>query len=401
MLRALILILLSLACTTPAQAHTRSQSASHWRIDGDRIQGRVEADALDGTRLYALGGDQLLPETFRRYAEAAFTLETGAGRCARVGAATISPAPNARLAANIVFQCPAGSLADGRVSLRSQLFLDVAPSHLHFASIGDGAGREAESVLTDAHRRADFVLEGPGSTESAWSAFKRFIPVGAEHVWGGLDHLAFILALALLAKRVTAIAFAATGFTLGHTATLALAALGVVRPEGPTVEALIGFTVAFVALEAARDGEARMTRWSRPLAVLLVALAAASMLARWPVSAVALLGLALFSYCYPRGFRRGAAVAPWLAAAFGLIHGCGFAGALSELDLPRPHLLSALAGFNIGVELAQIVVVTAALGVAFAVRRFAPARAAPAGDLVAAGLFGIGVYWFVSRTIGA
>lgn len=144
-----------------------------------------------------------------------------------------------------------------------------------------------------------------------------------------------------------------------------------------------------------------MTRWSLPLSASLVALAVASSLARWPVSAAALLGLALFSYCYPRGFRRGAAVAPWLAAAFGLIHGCGFAGALGELDLPRPHLLSALAGFNIGVELAQITVVVAALAVAYGVWKWAPARAAPAGDLVAAGLFGIGVFWFVSRTIGA
>lgn len=401
MLRALILSLVAIVCATPAQAHTRSQSASHWRIEGDRVLGRVEADALDGTRLYALGSDQTLPETFRRHAETSFSLETEAGGCERVGAATSSPAPNARLAANIVFQCPAGSLSGGRVSLRSRLFLDVAPSHLHFASIGDQAGREAESILTDSHRRADLVLEGPGSTESAWSAFTRFIPIGAQHVWGGLDHLAFILALTLLARRVTTIALAATGFTLGHTATLALAALGVVRPDGPTVEALIGFTVAFVALEAARDGEARMTRWSAPLAALLVALAVASMLARWPVSAAALLGLAVFAFAYPRGFRRGAAVAPWLAAAFGLIHGCGFAGALSDLDLPRPHLLSALAGFNIGVELAQIVVVAAALAVAYGAKRFLPSRAAPAADLVAAGLFGIGVYWFVSRTIGA
>lgn len=400
MLRALILFFLAVVCAAPAQAHTRSQSASHWRIEGDRVVGRVEADALDGTRLYALGSDQDLPETFRRHAETAFSMATDAGKCERVGAATTSPAPNARLAASIVFQCPAGSLDDGRVSLRSQLFLDVAPSHLHFASIGDGAGREAESVLTDSHRSAAFVLEGPGSTESAWSAFARFIPVGAEHVWGGLDHLAFILALALLARRVTTIALAATGFTLGHTATLALAALGVVQPNGPTVEALIGFTVAFVALEAARDGEARMTRCSLPVAVLLAALAVASMLARWQVSAAALLGLALFSYCYPRGFRRGAAVAPWLAAAFGLIHGCGFAGALSKIDLPRPHLLSALAGFNIGVELAQIAVLAAALAAAFAARRLLRTRTALAADLVTAGLFGIGVYWFVGRTIG-
>lgn len=393
--------LLALLFAAPAAAHTRSQSSAHWRIDGDRIVGRVEVEALDVTRLYALGGDVEMSEQFRRHVAGAFDIVAGDRPCSADGPPRAAPAAAGRVAAEVHFRCAHGSLADGELSLTSRLFVDVAPSHLHFVSVSDGAGGEVEAVLTDARRTASLHLQAEAPAESAWAAFTRFIPIGAEHVWGGLDHLAFILALALLAKGWRSIAIAATGFTIGHTLTLGLAALGVVHPHGPTVEALIGFTVAFVALEAARDGEARLTRWSIWIAAALLAMAVGALVWRLAVLPAALIGLAIFAFAYPRGFARGATVAPWLAAGFGLIHGCGFAGALGELDLPRPHLLSALAGFNVGVELAQVMVVVGGLAVAAAARRLAPAPAAVAGDVLAAGLFGLGLYWFVSRTLGA
>ena len=398
----LLAFLIALGCATPAFAHTRSQSASHWRIEGDTLRGRVEADALDATRLYALDGEEEpLSEKFRRHAGGAFAVRTESGACARSGEALETPAPVGRVAAEIVFRCPAHGLSSGSVDLSSHLFLAVAPSHLHFASISDGACAEGEAIITDAHRTARIVVRPEARNESAWVSFLRFLPIGATHVWGGLDHLAFILALTLLARTLASIAIAATGFTLGLTATLGLAAFGAVKPDGATVEALIGFTVAFVALEASNDGQSRVTRWSVPIAVCLIALSAFALVGRLGIAAPALAGLALFAFAYPRGFPRGASSAPWLAAGFGLIHGCGFAGALNELELPRPHLLSALAGFNIGVEVAQASVVILALACAWLARRLAGRQVAMAGDVVAAGLFGLGVFWFVSRTVGA
>lgn len=396
----LIVFLAVLISATPAFAHTRSQSASHWRIDGDLVRGRIEADALDATRLYALGGNQPLPETFAVHAGDAFDLSTTAGACRREGEPHPAKAPQSRVAVDMVFRCPTGALSAGRLTLASRLFFDVAPSHLHFAAVSAGDDREMEAVLTDARRRADIVLEGEGRSGSAWAAFTAFVPFGAVHVWGGLDHLAFILALVLLARGLWRIALAASGFTLGHTATLLLASLGVVQPDAAAVEALIGFTVAFVAIEAARDGEARMARWSAPIALLLLALAGGSLILNWAMAPLVLVGLAVFTFCYPRGFARGASAAPWLAAVFGLVHGCGFAGAIGELDLPRPRLLSALAGFNVGVELAQIAVIVAALSLAWIGRRRLGARSPALGDAIAAGLVGVGVFWFTSRTLG-
>ena len=399
MIRTLLVLVLWLTASAPAQAHTRSQSMSHWTVEGDALVGRIEADALDATRLYALGGQRSLEDTFRAHVQQSFFATTDLGDCAR-GAAALSASTPGRLAVALRFDCPAGALAGG-VELRSTLFLHVASTHLHFASITGAAGGEAEAVLTDTRRAARFDLRPGVQGETAVSAFGRYVPIGAVHVWGGLDHLAFILALVLLARGTVPILIAASGFTLGHTATLALAALGVLIPHSATVEALIGFTVAFVALEAARGGEQRLSRWAAPVAAALLGMAMLATLGVVGLAAASLVGLAIFVFAYPRGFPRGASGAPWLAAAFGLVHGCGFAGALGELDLPRPKLLAALAGFNFGVELAQAVVIIGALLLAAGWRRLPAGRPAYATDALSAALFALGTYWFVSRALAA
>ncbi len=137
-----------------------------------------------------------------------------------------------------------------------------------------------------------------------------------------------------------------------------------------------------------------MPTWSGPAGVLLALGGVAALLGAAPMSPLVWFGLAAFVFAYPRGFPRGAV---WLAMIFGLIHGCGFAGALSELDLPKPRLLASLAGFNLGVEFGQIVVISLALLVGLAVRRAPEAfrRESPAS--FGAMLFALGFYWFVDR----
>lgn len=382
-----------------ASAHTRSQSASYWRVDGDSVLARVEADSLDVTRLYALGDiHDPMEEVFRRHVAESFRVSTPAGPCTPSGEARPTPSSTGRIAVALAFACPAGSLASGRLSIEGTLFLSVAATHLHFLQASDGAGGEGEAVLTDTHRRADLTLVKPAAADGAWSAFRRFIPIGVVHVWTGLDHIAFILALTLLAGRARAAVIAASGFTLGHSATLALAALGALAPHTPTVESLIGFTVAFVALRTGKEGPDRLRRWAPWAAAALAAVAAWAAVAYAPVGPLTHLGLALFVLGFGLRATRGGAggAAPWIAGVFGLIHGCGFAGALQELDLPRPRLLSAVAGFNVGVELAQIAVIAAALIALPYLRRV---RGGPA--VAAAGLFGLGLYWFASRALGA
>ena len=146
-LRALWLaVLLGLACAPPASAHTRSQSSSHWRVEGDVLLGRVQADALDVTRLYALGGDAPLEETFRAHAAESFTVSTAAGACRLHDAPALAPSASGRVAVTLRFDCPHGALDHGAFNLKSMLFLSVAASHLHFVSVTRADGAEAENV---------------------------------------------------------------------------------------------------------------------------------------------------------------------------------------------------------------------------------------------------------------
>jgi hydrogenase/urease accessory protein HupE/uncharacterized protein YbdZ (MbtH family) len=152
-------------------------------------------------------------------------------------------------------------------------------------------------------------MEIPASP-TGWKVAGAYLSLGVEHILSGVDHLLFILALVLLVQGWKRLVGTITAFTVAHSITLAAATLGFVTVPGPPVEAGIALSVAFVASEIVR------VRRGNP-------------------------GMA---------WRR-----PWLVAfAFGLLHGLGFAGALSEVGLPQNAIPLALAFFNIGVELGQL-----------------------------------------------
>lgn len=142
-------------------------------------------------------------------------------------------------------------------------------------------------------------------------AVSGYLGLGVEHILFGWDHLLFLLGVLLLLDGWRPRLTATVAFTVGHGITLALATLGLVRlPAGP-VEAVIALSIVLVALELARD-----RRWTRRHAALV-------------------------------------------AGGFGLLHGLGFAGALAEVGVPEGAIAPALLGFNLGVELGQLLVVAA------------------------------------------
>jgi hypothetical protein len=153
-----------------------------------------------------------------------------------------------------------------------------------------------------------------------------YLRLGVEHILLGFDHLLFVLGLLMLAGSVGAMVRTITAFTVAHSLTLALAALGVVHVPQAPAEATIALSIVFVARELAIRG--RAARSAGPTA---------------PPSLAS---------------RR-----PWLVAGpFGLVHGLGFAGALAEIGLPAREVPLALAAFNIGVELGQLAFVGAVSG---------------------------------------
>jgi hydrogenase/urease accessory protein HupE len=152
-----------------------------------------------------------------------------------------------------------------------------------------------------------------------------YLAHGVEHILSGFDHLLFVMALILIVPSRRTLFWTITAFTLAHSITLALATLGVVRVPGPPVEAAIALSILLLASEILRlrRGEGSLT-------------------ARWP----------------------------WLVAfAFGLLHGFGFAGALTAVGLPQGDIPLALFSFNVGVELGQLAFIAAVLGVTGLARR--------------------------------
>ena len=152
-----------------------------------------------------------------------------------------------------------------------------------------------------------------------WQIAVTYLLLGVEHIVGGIDHLLFVLALILIVSARWVLFQTVTAFTVAHSLTLAAASLGYVGMPGAPVEAVIALSIVFLASELARD------RMGQP-------------------------GLT--------------SKHPWLVAfTFGLLHGFGFAGALSEIGLPERQIPVALLLFNIGVELGQLVFVAGVLAV--------------------------------------
>lgn len=157
----------------------------------------------------------------------------------------------------------------------------------------------------------------PGQT-SALDVVKTYTILGIEHILLGIDHLLFVLALIMITKGKWKILKTITAFTIAHSITLTLAALGYVNFPGAPVEAVIALSIIFLALEILKNLKGEQTLTSKK---------------------------------------------PWIVAfSFGLLHGFGFAGALSEIGLPQQEIPLALAFFNIGVELGQLIFVVFVLG---------------------------------------
>ncbi len=212
-------------------------------------------------------------------------------------------------------------------------------------------GRRVQAVLHAGEDRFTLPAQ-PDPYSVGWG----YLRLGFDHILGGLDHLVFVLGLIALVTGLRLLLYTVTAFTVGHSVTLSLAALGFVRFPSALVEIVIALTILVLALELARP--------PRP---------------------------------EPGAMRRF----PWaIAFGFGLLHGFGFAGALSEIGLPDGEIPLALLCFNVGIEIGQIAFVLVILALHALLGRFASALPAWAARVPAHAMGGLAVYWCLDRTAG-
>ena len=388
--------LLTALAAADARAHTRSQSFSSWRLHDGDLAGVYTVSANEATRLGAADDPSLpLEALLARELEETVRASAGEQPCARIAGPTPLAASPGQLRTELRFRCG----VDRPLVLEIGAFFALAPSHVHIARLAVDGAPPVELLYTErAQERSVLAASG---TPPPGASLLGYVRLGIEHIALGPDHLAFLLALLLFATRVRDVVVVVTGFTLGHSLTLALGALGLARPEPMLVEALIGFTIALVAAENVSAASGDQARISGAAALALAALALVALWAQRGPPPILLLGLAFFVGCYGRlaptadAARR---LRPGLTVLFGLVHGFGFAGVLLEIGLPRDRLLSALLGFNLGVELGQLAFVAAFALAAAAIRRLTPVRVGRLGrDAASAALCGLGVYWFIQR----
>lgn len=388
-----VIVLAFLLGADLAHAHTRSQSFSTWTVGDNTIQGVFQIDAYRATQLTETPQD--LAALLRDHLKSTIAFSQDGAPCLASPPQSIA-APRGDLRVELRFTCPK-PFADAPGHLKIGSFFDVSVSHVHYIRLTDAGGKFREAVLT----LGKSEITVGGAAASPVSSFFDFLALGFEHVLSGLDHVAFLLALVMLAGGLWRTVMAVTGFTLGHTLTLALVALGVLKPDTGAVEALIGFTVAWAAGDALARARGLSPWYGVGGAVAILFIPALAWLTGLPsLSWTVLGGVALFAAAMSlaRAFDAPV-VAPAIATVFGLAHGAGFAGPLLALQIPSGGLLPTLFAFNIGVEAGQLTALALFGAVIWGLRRTLKQVPDFAFDAAAAALFALGTFWFVSRAL--
>ncbi|MFC5511637.1 HupE/UreJ family protein [Massilia jejuensis] len=338
MRRCLLLLALVFSCALPAQAHKASDSYLSLTVQGERIDGQWDialrdlemAIGLDANGDAAITWDEVRTrhEAIAAYALARLTLASGGQPCALN--VTQHLIDNHTDGAYAVLRLQGACAAPvSTLDVGYNLLFEIDPQHKGLLRLTHGAATSSAIFAPDARAQALQV-----AAPARWRQFADYVRHGVWHIWIGFDHILFLVSLLLPAVLVRSsgqwqgretlkasaidVLKIVTAFTLAHSLTLSLAALGALSLPSRLVESAIAASVVLAALNNL-----------------------------WPL------------------VHRWRAL---VAFVFGLIHGFGFASVLADLGLPQDALVVSLVGFNVGVELGQLAIVAVFLPLAYALR---------------------------------
>lgn len=392
-MKAVIIALFALGGTL-AHAHVKSQSFSVWRVDGTDVHLSLTVPLLETARLAASPGAQPPDELVVGYLAKNTGVNSRSGPCEMTGKRAVSATDQFRR-----FEFSFSCREDADITLHSSAFFDLIKSHNNLSQIEFPNGKFIEQVISDDHRTLTLSSE---EDELQDAGFFKYVSMGIMHIFTGIDHMSFLLGLVLISRRTRDLVFVITGFTLGHSATLALAVTGILRPDAQFIDALVALTIALIGAENIAVATRRPGAVAIGMGGLLLAMTAARLAGIGALPVLLLLGAGIFTanYLMVSGHMRDAGrLRLVVTMVFGLIHGFGFAADLLELHMPTGTLAKLLVGFNLGVEIGQLSVVFVLLGLVMLLRRVKLAAPRPiVVDAVAASLVGIGLYWFIGRS---
>lgn len=350
----LLLFTLFFAAVNPAQAHEESLASTNITFENKRMlvtllidqRSVLELQGVDITKVTTLSEAELTEavqqKTFDYIRQGFHATNNGAAMELELEGMSVPDLSNVQV--DLVFA--SDELID-TISIDYNLWFETSNGkHKNVAVIESNGGETvSEFIFTDSNRELalDAGLEVP-----FWTAVGQFFILGVEHIWFGYDHVLFVVALILLGGKFWNIVKIITSFTVAHSVTLILASLEIVSLPGALVESIIALSILYIALE---------NQFVKHIKY------------RWIIT-----------------------------FAFGLIHGFGFAGALSEIQIPKNHFISSLLTFNLGVEIGQIVIVAVLLPIIWFLQRFEWNRWVV--RTVSLGIAVFGLNWFIDRAFG-
>ncbi len=325
---------ITVLATEPARAHTVGLSRGEYTVTGEGIRalyvfsgaelatafpdadrdhdGRLSSDEIAALAKAASGGDRQTNPFDAGIVRATRVRVNGAACRSHFDSA--EPGEGDAVDVHASFAC---DRAPGILSIDCDFIDAFAAGHRHLATVVT-ASSEAAFVLVLAQKRITVDFGAPEPPSSA--TFGAMVWTGVTHIWTGYDHLAFLFGLVLLGGRPRTLIGVVSAFTVAHSITLGLAVLGVVSVRPAIVEPAIALSIAYVGIENIFGADPTK---------------------RWRIT-------------FP----------------FGLIHGFGFASALTALALPRASVPVALLAFNLGVELGQLAVLACVLPIVLWARRY-------------------------------
>ena len=360
--RALIAAAIVIATVGPAHAHPAPFSYLDLSISASGVSGSIVIHDLDAAHdLGVADADSLLnPQTAARYRDAlvailspriALALDREPATLTWGAIDVVSDRQSLKLSFT------ASASRPSHIGLHAYVF-PYDPIHQTFVNVYEDSALMLQLILDANRQDAEFYS---GTTQGRLAVVRTFVVSGIEHILIGPDHILFLVGLLLLGGTLSRLALIVTSFTIGHSVTLSLAALDIFSPAPRFIEPLIALTIVVVGADNLLVLRTR-TRQSVPSAAL-----------------------------------DNADLRPWLAVAFGLVHGFGFAYVLKEFGLPRAALGWSLFSFNLGVEIGQLLIVGAASALLLAIRRRGPGAADRVAWLGSIAVILAGAYWFIER----
>ncbi len=347
---------------SPLNAHYFSESFSKWNVVDNKVEVNFSLLKLESTRIFQVENyqkimfEENLSETdvFKIYLSQHLKVTSEGNNCSLVDDITELNTQEGSLNLSLKFECSSNK----EIKIINNALFNLVQSHIHIARIYINNNLYTEKALFFNDQSIDLNEEKENNSFS--NSFYKFFSLGLDHILSGYDHLLFILGLLLLVTNLKRLLLVITGFTVGHSLTLSLSVINVIQVKSSLVEALIGYTIMFVGLEYLykENNDHRLGVFFISTLSLLLLTFGHLINPSFPYFLV--IGILLFSLGYFYlliNLSSENNLLSIITIVFGLIHGFGFGGFLLSSKISSENIFSGLLGFNLGVEVGQIIFV--------------------------------------------